>query len=201
MSTWFYWFDLIGVAVFAISGTLMAHEKKMDGFGVIVLASVTAIGGGTIRDVILDVPVFWVQDHTYLIAILCAAFITILWLRMRSSFPHSILLIADAMGLAFFMAMGTQKALSLGVTPFIAVVMGTITGVFGGVIRDVLAREVPLVLRGDLYATTCIAGGIVYTQCIAFDTGFPIAMSAGMTVTLLLRFAAIRWDWSLPVFK
>ena len=201
MTDWFHWFDLLGVAVFAISGTLAAKEKNMDGFGVVVLASVTAIGGGTIRDLILDVPVFWVKDNSYLIAILFAAFVSILWLRKRDHFPHYTLLIADAFGLAFFVVMGTQKALDYGTSSFVAVIMGTITGVFGGMIRDVLAREVPLVLRGDLYATTCIAGGIVYTQCIYFSVSAPIAMTAGMLTTLLMRFAAIRWKLSLPVFK
>ncbi len=110
----FYYFDLLGIAVFAISGTLLAYRKKLDGFGVVVLASVTAIGGGTVRDVLLDEPVFWLKDPSYFAVILVAAIITIIWLNKRSHFPRVILEVADAIGLAYFVVMGTDKALNLG---------------------------------------------------------------------------------------
>ncbi|MBC3766497.1 trimeric intracellular cation channel family protein [Neptunicella marina] len=196
-----HWFDILGVIVFAISGTLMAHKKHMDGFGVIVLASVTAIGGGTVRDLILDVPVFWVQDNSYLYAILIAAFFCILWLRHKHYFPLRFLLIADAIGLAFFNIMGVQKALSLGVPMLAAVVMGTMTGVFGGLIRDVMCREIPLVLKGELYATTCIIGGSLC--CLLWSLGLDavFCMLLGGATTLILRLMAIRWHWHLTVFK
>ncbi|WP_088329333.1 trimeric intracellular cation channel family protein [Lacimicrobium sp. SS2-24] len=201
MAQWLHWIDLFGVAVFAISGTLMAHKKYMDGFGVVVLASVTAIGGGTLRDMILDLPVFWVQQPDFLYAILLAAFVTIVWLRITHNFPYQLLLVADALGLAFFNVMGLQKALNYGTGPFIAIVMGTMTAVFGGLIRDVICREIPLVLKGELYATTCIIGGIVYVLCGWLNTGTSVAMLAGLLTTLGLRLAAIRWHWQLPVFK
>ncbi|WP_438863269.1 trimeric intracellular cation channel family protein [Neptunicella sp.] len=201
MNEWLHWVDILGVAVFAISGTLMAHKKHMDGFGVVVLASVTAIGGGTTRDLILDVPVFWVQDNSYLYSIFIAAFLTIIWVRNNDKFPLRFLLLADAIGLAFFNVMGVQKALSLGVTPLVAVVMGTMTGVFGGLIRDVMCREIPLVLKGELYATTCVVGGSLF--CFAFYLGLSreYCMFIGGMTTLIMRLMAMRWQWSLPVFN
>lgn len=201
MAQWLHWIDLFGVAVFAISGTLMAYKKYMDGFGVVVLASVTAIGGGTLRDMILDLPVFWVQQPDFLYAILVAAVITIIWLRITHKFPYQILLVADALGLAFFNVMGLQKALNYGTGPFIAIVMGTMTAVFGGLIRDVICREIPLVLKGELYATTCIFGGLLYVLCTLVDVSTSLAMLAGLLGTLALRLAAIYWHWQLPVFK
>ncbi|MDN4503090.1 trimeric intracellular cation channel family protein [Alteromonadaceae bacterium BrNp21-10] len=201
MSSWLHWIDILGVAVFAISGTLMAHKKHMDGFGVVVLASVTAVGGGTTRDLILNLPVFWVHDNSYLYSILAAAFATILWVRIYDRFPLRFLLLADALGLAFVNMIGLQKALSLGVTPFIAIVMGTMTGVFGGLLRDVMCREIPLVLKGELYATTCIAGGLGYFVAQYIGLNASSCMLTGGLITLVLRLFAIRWNWSLPVFK
>ena len=195
------WIDLIGAAVFAISGTLMASRKYMDGFGVVVLASITAIGGGTVRDVILDAPVFWVIDDTVFLAIFVGASLTVVWLRFFSKIPYVTLLIADAIGLAFFAMIGVQKALDYGTTGMVAVMMGTITGVFGGLMRDVICREIPLVLKSELYATTAIAGGIVCVQLMALDLDRHVCLLLGMLTTLLLRFAAIRWGWSIPVFQ
>lgn len=201
MNHWLHWIDLSGVAVFAVSGTLMAYRKHMDGFGAVVLASVTAIGGGTLRDMILGLPVFWVQAPDFLYAILAATAATIIWLRISHRFPYQALLVADAMGLAFFNVIGMQKALNYGTGVFIAIVMGTMTGVFGGLIRDVICREIPLVLKSELYATTCVFGGIVYA--LAQGTGMPLhyTMLAAMVATLLLRLAAIRWQLQLPVFE
>lgn len=199
MDMFFYWFDHLGVAVFAISGTLLAFRKNMDGFGVIVLASVTAIGGGTVRDLILGLPVFWVYDPNYLYTILAAAILTILWLRLRDFIHQKTLLIADAFGLAFFAVMGAQKALLAGFPPLICVVMGTITACFGGMIRDVLARDVPMLLKGELYATTCLAGGSAFVLIAPYNE--LLALLVGGIITLLLRLGAIRWKWYLAVFQ
>ncbi|MGM0525135.1 MAG: trimeric intracellular cation channel family protein [Pseudomonadota bacterium] len=199
MDVLFYWADQAGVAVFAVAGTLLAFRKHMDGFGVIVLASATAIGGGTIRDLILGLPVFWTQDQTYIYTILGSALITIIWLRYKAYIPMTTLQVADAIGLAFFATMGAEKALSADFSPFIAVIMGTISACFGGMIRDVLARDVPMVLKSELYATTCIVGAIVYTLLVPF---YPVvALVAGMLSTLIIRLGAIRYQWSLPVFR
>jgi len=200
MELYFHWFDLLGIAVFAISGTLAAWRKQMDGFGVIVLATVTAIGGGTLRDLILDSPVIWLSNNSYFLAIFVAAGLTILAVRNRLVIPNNTLQIADAIGLAFFVIMGTQKALDHGTSGFVAIMMGTMSGVCGGMIRDVLCREIPMVFRGELYAITCIFGGLVYVQLLDFDVAQMPAMLAGMIALLSLRLAAIRWHLTIPVF-
>jgi len=200
MELYFHWFDLLGIAVFAISGTLAAWRKQMDGFGVIVLATVTAIGGGTLRDLILDSPVIWLSNNSYFLAIFAAAGLTILLVRNRLVIPNNTLQIADAIGLAFFVIMGTQKALDHGTSGFVAIMMGTMSGVCGGMIRDVLCREIPMVFRGELYAITCIFGGLVYVQLLSFGVEQMPAMLSGMTALLILRLAAIRWHLTIPVF-
>ena len=180
MESYFHWFDLLGIAVFAISGTLAAWRNQMDGFGVIVLASVTAIGGGTLRDVILDTPVIWINNNSYFYAIFVAVVATILLVRNRLTIPHNTLQLFDALGLAFFVIMGTQKALDHGTSTMVAILLGTMSGVCGGMIRDVLCREIPLVFRGELYAVTCIFGGLVYTQLLNLQVAALPAMLAGM---------------------
>ncbi|WP_137168544.1 trimeric intracellular cation channel family protein [Salinimonas lutimaris] len=198
---WFHYMNLAGVAVCAISGTLMAYQKRMDGFGVIVLAAATAIGGGTLRDIMLDLPVFWVADPDYLYTTVVAALGTIIWLRFIDYFPYHYLLIADAFGLALFNVVGMEKALTHGAAMSVAITMGTITGVFGGMMRDVICREVPLVFSGELYASTCIAGGLIYAMF--YYNGMPNTWSllAALITTVLMRFASMRWHWQLPVFK
>lgn len=200
MEQYFHWIDLLGIAVFAISGTLAAWRNQMDGFGVIVLASVTAIGGGTLRDVILDVPVIWINNNSYFYAIFIAAIGTILAVRNRLTIPHNTLQFFDALGLAFFVIMGTQKALDNGTSAMVAIMLGTMSGVCGGMIRDVLCREVPMVFRGELYAVTCIFGGVVYTSLIWFGVNTAVATTAGMLALLMLRLAAMKWQITIPVF-
>jgi len=162
---------------------------------------VTAIGGGTIRDLILDVPVFWVSDTSYIITILVAVALTILWLNHRQSFPNYYLQLADAFGLSFFAIMGARKAIMLEVPDTTVVIMAVMTGCFGGVIRDVLAREIPMLLKGELYAITCIAGATLYTQLIHLNVVDELAMIAGGITILLLRLAALRWKIGIPVFR
>lgn len=201
MIDWFHWINLAGVAVCAISGTLMAYQKKMDGFGVVVLASVTAIGGGTLRDIVLDIPVFWVQDTDYIYSTLLAAVITIAWLRISPRFPFHYLLVADAFGLGLFNVVGMEKALINGAPMSVAITMGTITGVFGGLLRDVICREIPLVLNGELYAITCICGGLSYALLHHLGLANQYCVAVSLAVTILMRLGALRWHWQLPVFK
>ncbi|KZN37277.1 trimeric intracellular cation channel family protein [Pseudoalteromonas luteoviolacea] len=201
MTELYHWFDLLGVMVFAISGTLLAHRKHMDGFGVVVLATVTGIGGGTIRDVILDTPVFWLHDSSYFFAIFAAVAVSIWWLNRQRTVPMQLLLTADAFGLAFFAVMGMQKAMSIGMPDTTVIIMGVLTGCFGGVIRDVLADEIPMLLKGELYAITCILGGVVYTQLSHLGLSLEITMLSAMISILMLRLAAIRWKLVLHVFK
>jgi uncharacterized membrane protein YeiH len=158
-----YLLDLTGVAVFAVSGAIAAGRKHFDLLGVGVIASVTAIGGGTIRDVLLNRhPVFWIADPTYLLVTFSAAGLTLLYARFRMP-PRASLLIADALGLALFTISGAQVAEARNLSGVIVVIMGTITGTAGGLLRDILSAEVPLLLRqADLYATAAIAGATAY---------------------------------------
>ncbi|WP_107852012.1 trimeric intracellular cation channel family protein [Oceanimonas marisflavi] len=198
----FYWSDLFGTAVFAFSGILVAGRLRMDGFGVIVLAAVTAIGGGTIRDLIIGAEqVFWVANPLYLWVILGTALLGLYLVRLPRRLPWYMLPLADAFGLAVFTVIGADKALSHGTSGMVAVVMGVITGVAGGMIRDVLAREVPMVLQREIYATACILGGMLYTGTLALGLPTLLATALGMLGTFVLRVAAIRWHLSLPAFS
>ena len=192
---------MFGTAIFAISGVLLAGRLKMDPFGVTVLASVTAIGGGTIRDMALGAtPVFWITDTNYLLVIFVTCILTMLIIRKPKRLPWYVLPVSDAIGLAVFVGIGVEKALSYNADPMVAVIMGVITGCGGGIIRDVLAREVPMVLRSEVYATACIIGGIVHTSVLEFNIQSSTAMLFGVATTLVIRLAAIRWHLSLPTF-
>ncbi len=194
--------DLAGVAVFAISGALAAGRNRLDLFGVVVIALVTAIGGGTIRDVLLDRhPIFWISNVTYLTVILAATVLTIIWVRIRQP-PFAALLVADALGLALFAISGAQIAERLALPAVVVVLMGTITGVAGGMIRDVLTAQIPLVLRkGNLYASTAVAGIIAYLSLQSLGLDRSTASAVGMLTVAALRFASIAWGLSLPVFR
>jgi uncharacterized membrane protein YeiH len=197
-----YFLDLGGVAVFAISGVLAAGRKKLDLLGVAVIAVVTAIGGGTLRDLLLDRhPIFWIADPTYLWVILAATVVTLgyvrLWIASRRA-----LLIADALGLAFFTIGGVEIAQQTGHSDLIALLMGTITGVAGGVLRDVLLGEIPLIFRpGRLYATAAIAGAGLYLLLAWGGISKEAAALAGMAATVGLRLGAIFWRLELPAVR
>jgi uncharacterized membrane protein YeiH len=196
-----YVLNMLGVAVFAVSGVLAAGRKSLDLLGVVVIAIVTAIGGGTLRDLLLDRhPIFWIRETEYLWVILAASLLTLIYLRFRRP-PSGSLLIADALGLALFTIGGTQVAVAAGVPGIIAVVMGVITGVAGGVVRDVLTAEIPLILRrGHLYASAAITGATLYLVLDAVGVPRPVPSLVGMTSVALLRFASILWGLELPVF-
>lgn len=196
-----YLIDLIGVAVFAVSGALAAGRKRLDLLGVVVVATVTAIGGGTTRDLLLDRhPVFWVADPSYLVVITVAALLTVVYVRWRPP-PDEALAVADAFGLAFFVISGAGIAQQLELPAIIVVIMGVLTGVAGGVIRDVLTTEIPMILkRGELYATAAIAGAAVFLAMTAIAAPPPIPSLVGMAVIVALRLAAIVWGLRLPVF-
>lgn len=196
-----YFIDLFGTAIFAISGVLLAGRLKMDPFGVVVLASVTAIGGGTIRDMALGAtPVFWIKDTTYLWVIFITCLLTMLLVRRPKRVAWWILPVCDAIGLAVFVGIGVEKAMNYQDSAMVAVIMGVITGCGGGIIRDVLAREIPMVLRSEVYATACIIGGLFHTTAMAMGYDSSSAFLAGVASTLIIRLGAIRWHLSLPTF-
>lgn len=192
--------DLFGTAVFAATGALAAGRKDLDLFGVLVLGIVTAIGGGTLRDLTLGLtPVFWITQPVYLWVAAAAGIITVLLTR-AGILPARLLPVADALGLASFCVIGAERAAAAGAGAGIAVLMGVMTGVAGGMIRDVLTGEVPRVLRRELYATAALAGAATTLLLLALDAGAAAAAWSGLLVALALRLAAIRWNLSLPVF-
>ena len=197
-----YVLDLLGVAVFAVSGALAAGRRRLDLVGVIVLGAVTAVGGGTVRDLLLDRhPIFWLADARYLVVIIGAALATVLYVRW-ARVPGAALDVADALGLALFSVAGTQVAEQAGMPALSSVLLGAVTGAAGGAIRDVLTAQVPLVLqRGSLYATAAIAGTSLYVVLARVGLREPTAALAGMVVVAALRLSAIWWGLKLPVFE
>jgi len=200
MNEFLYYLDIFGIIVFALSGALMAGRYKLDPFGVVVLASVTAVGGGTIRDAILQTPVFWVIEPYYLYVILVTAILTIILIRQPKRIPKRFLLIADALGLALFAVLGTQKSMALGSPLPVAIVMGTITGVAGGMIRDVLCNVIPMILRKEIYALAAMLGGGLFVILHLLGWSDNEATIVAILGALILRLAAIYWQVSLPAF-
>lgn len=190
--------DLLGVFVFAYSGALAAARQRMDLFGYLVLGLLPAVGGGTLRDLILDVPVFWLDQPVYILVALSAALFAFA-VPVVVGRRLTLLTWADALGLSLFCVMGAAKALTLTGSIVIAVTMGVMTAVVGGMLRDVVANEVPLILLREVYAIAAFAGASVY--CLAISFGFAAApsMLLGGTVAFALRAAGIQFNLSLPV--
>ena len=197
----FHIIEIAGVCVFAISGILATRGKRLDLLGAGTIAVVTAIGGGTLRDVLLDHrPLFWMQDPTYLVVILASAAATFLYTRFFVP-PDKALLVADALGLAFFTIGGAHIAERDHFHAVIIILMGTVTGVAGGVIRDVLLAEIPMVFRqGSLYATASILGVILYLAAQSMGCTQLLASILGMSAIFIIRLAAMIWKISLPEF-
>ena len=196
-----YILDLFGTAVFAVSGALAAGKRRMDLFGALVIAAVTAVGGGTVRDLILDRhPVFWIRDLRYLAVIVGAGSLTFAYTSVFRP-PRQSLEVADAFGLAVFSVVGARATLATGAPPVIVVIMSATTAAVGGMVRDVLCNETPLILREEIYATAALMGGALYLGLRAF--ALPEAAVAGFTIggVALLRLGALRWGLHLPSFR
>jgi len=192
------YFDLAGVFVFAISGALAAARKDMDLFGIAVLALMPAVGGGTLRDLVLGEPVFWVKGTTSIWVALGAAGLTFLFARYLESRMRW-LVWADAAGLALFCVVGAEKALMISGSPLVAVMLGVATGVAGGIIRDVICNEIPFVMKeGELYATAAFAGAGVYCLLSFFEVGGSLSLWLAMGTAFAMRSAAILKGWKLP---
>ena len=196
-----FYFDIIGTFVFAISGVLTASTKKFDVFGAFIIAFVTALGGGTLRDILLgNFPVVWVRDLNYLYLIMLAFVIALVFKKQIIKLRKTLFLF-DTIGIGVFTILGLQKALELGVPAPIAVAMGTISAVFGGVLRDILCGTAPLIFRREIYATPCIMGGMTYLLLLHFTgkTNMIILITALMIISI--RLLAVRNSWSLPRVK
>ena len=195
-----YGVGLAGVAAQAAAGVLDAGRKPFDLFGIVVVALAASLGGGSLRDLLLDRPVFWIADQSYLIGAMAAGLATFALVRYVR-LPARLFLLPDAIGLALFTVSGTQAALAMDAPWLVASLMGVITGVCGGIVRDVLCNEVPLVFNGEFYATASWLGALLLLGLMAYDVSPGWAALAGGTLTLVLRLAAIRCRWRLPVFR
>lgn len=192
--------EYIGTIVFAISGIRLAAAKGFDWFGAFVVGFVTAIGGGTVRDLLLGVTPFWMLSPAYLWCTLLGMIVVFIFNRqlVRLDLPFFIF---DAIGLALFVVIGIEKTLDLKYPFWVAIVMGTITGIVGGVMRDNFINETPLVFRKEIYALACVMGGTVFAACYYFHLGHEVSELSAAGTILVIRILAIKYHWHLPKMK
>jgi uncharacterized membrane protein YeiH len=192
--------EILGTISFAMSGSFAAMQKRFDPFGVIIIAFVTSVGGGTVRDLLLDVPVFWMHDLLSVSLIFFTAVFTMIFKLIEKKFQVT-LFIFDSLGLGLFTIIGVEKGLNAEINPIIGVVLGTITGCFGGIIRDILLNRIPLIFRKEIYATAAIAGGILYILLKNYS-GFSEEINQIITILLIvsIRTFAVKYHWQIPKF-
>ncbi len=192
--------DYAGTFAFAISGIRLASAKKFDWFGAYVVGAVTAVGGGTIRDVLLDATPFWMTQASYLVVTgLALVFVAIF--RKYVIRLNNTIFIFDAIGLGLFTVVGIAKSLEYGFPIWVAIIMGTITGAFGGMLRDTLINEVPLIFRKDIYASACVMGGLIYYACQQLGLTPAMTQFIAAASVFITRAVAVRYHISLPVLK
>ncbi|MBN8680710.1 MAG: trimeric intracellular cation channel family protein [Chitinophagales bacterium] len=190
--------DILGTAAFAISGALAAFQKRLDIFGVLIITFATAIGGGTIRDVIIgNTPVSWMKDQQTISVIFGSYLLSLFFRKQLQYFPRT-LAIFDAIGLGFATIVGVQKGLQAQLSPSICVALGMITGCFGGVLRDVILNEIPLVFRADIYASASLLGGALYVICLQIPLPPDTASTLAVATVVGIRLAAMQFKWNLP---
>ncbi|MBP1615950.1 MAG: hypothetical protein H6Q13_3398 [Bacteroidetes bacterium] len=200
MPTFVQIIEFVGTFAFAISGIRLASAKQFDWFGAYVVGLVTAIGGGTIRDLLLGITPFWMTDPVYLI---CSG-LALLWVIFFGKFLihlHNTFFIFDSIGLALFTVVGVGKTLALGYPFWVAIVMGSITGAAGGVIRDVFINEIPLIFRKEIYAIACVVGGLIYWMCDFVGLNPMVTQITGGISVFIVRILAVKYKICLPILK
>ncbi|MCK0178146.1 trimeric intracellular cation channel family protein [Flavobacteriaceae bacterium S0862] len=194
----FYTIDILGTIAFAISGVLVAMNKKMDLFGILIIAFVTAVGGGTLRDVLIgQTPVVWMKDMTFTYVILGSAVFAVL-VRNKINYLRTSLFLFDTIGIGLYTVVGVEKGISAGLHPIICIALGTISACFGGVIRDILCNEIPVIFRKEVYATACILGGLSYflIRKLPLESDFVFIISGA--IVILVRLLAVKFKIALP---
>ncbi len=194
--------DVLGTMAFAISGVLVAMSKRMDPFGVFIIAFVTAVGGGTLRDLLIgSTPVFWMTDMIFMYVIAAATFLAVVFRNQIKHLRRSLFLF-DTIGIGLYTVIGIEKGLNAGLHPIICIALGTITACFGGVIRDILCNEIPVIFRKEIYATACIFGGVTYFVLREFIGDENLIFVIALTVVITIRLLAVIFKISLPsVYK
>lgn len=196
-----YILEIIGTFAFAISGALAVKDQKhQDWFGASFTAFISSIGGGTIRDILLDsYPLVWISDITFIYTIMSGILVTFIFYKYLIGLRKT-LFFFDTWGIALFTIVGTEKALHLGVRPEIAAIMGVFSAVMGGVIRDVMTNEIPIIYRKEVYATACLAGACCYLLLDRFGAERNVAFITASIVIIVIRILAVRFHWSVPKF-
>ncbi len=190
--------DILGTMAFAISGVLTAFHKKLDPFGVFIIAFVTAVGGGTLRDVLIgQTPVMWMQNILYVYMIILGFFLALIFRKKLDRLRKSLFLF-DTIGLGVFTLIGLEKGIAIGLHPVICIALGTITACFGGVIRDILCNEIPIIFRREIYATICIIGGLVFFGLKFFEFNKEVIHLVTSSVIISIRLLAVNYKWYLP---
>lgn len=194
----YFTIDILGTIAFAISGVMVAMDKKLDLFGVFIIAFVTAVGGGTLRDVLIgNTPVIWLQDLVYIATIFAAVVVAIVF-RNQLKYVRKSLFLFDTIGIGLYTMVGIQKGISIGLSPIMCIGLGTITASFGGVIRDILCNEIPVIFRKEIYATACILGGIGYffLEKLPITEAYPYV--GGIIIVIGIRLLAVHFKIALP---
>ncbi|MEO9481728.1 MAG: trimeric intracellular cation channel family protein [Maribacter dokdonensis] len=190
--------DILGTIAFAISGVLVAMDKRLDVFGVLIIAFVTAVGGGTLRDLLIGIkPVGWLNAPVHLLIIVVTVLLAIIFVKQLKYVRKSLFLF-DTIGIGLYTMVGIEKGLAADLLPVMCIALGTITACFGGVIRDILCNEIPVIFRKEIYATVCILGGLVYFVLIQFPIDDTIAYSLAILTIIIMRVLAVRFKISLP---
>jgi len=192
--------EILGTISFAISGSFAAMQRRLDPFGVLIIAFVTSIGGGTVRDLLLgDTPVAWMRDVNYCLLILLTSIATVFFKTHIKKFKVTLFLF-DSLGLGLFTMLGIQKGIIFGLSPGICIALGTITGCFGGIIRDTLLNTIPIIFRKEVYATACIMGGILYFTLLYFNLKEDLAKVTVIAFIFTIRIVVVRYKVTLPKF-
>lgn len=194
----YFTIEILGTISFAISGVLTAMNKRLDPFGIFIVAFVTALGGGTLRDLLLGVgPVTWMVDTTYMYVIMISVVFAVAF-REKLKYLRRSLFLFDTLGIGLYTVVGVEKGVAAGLNPVMCVALGTITASFGGVIRDILCNEIPIIFRKEVYATACIAGGVFYFMLKMFPIEKDLVFALPILVVILIRLLAVRFKLSLP---
>ncbi|WP_028121116.1 trimeric intracellular cation channel family protein [Epilithonimonas tenax] len=192
--------EILGTISFSMSGSFAAMQKRLDPFGVLIIAFVTSVGGGTVRDLLLDVPVFWMTDLLTFVLILATCVFSMIFKSIEKNFRVT-LFIFDSFGLGLFTIIGIQKGLNEGFHPLICLTLGTITGCFGGIIRDILLNRIPLIFRKEIYATACILGGGAFLLLTRFSTlSYTFVQVFTIVLIVTIRTLAVKYHWRIPKF-
>lgn len=194
----FYTIDILGTIAFAISGVLVAISKKMDLFGILIIAFVTAVGGGTLRDMLIgNTPVSWMKNINYTYVILATTVVTIV-IKSKIDYLRTSLFLFDTIGIGLYTVVGVEKGISAGLDPIICIALGTISACFGGVIRDILCNEIPVIFRKEIYATACILGGLSYFLIRKLPLDNNLVFVIAGCVVIVTRLIAVKFKVALP---